>query len=188
MTEAYPLQWPANKRRTQRRERSRFDITFAAARDALIPEIRRLGGTHIVLSTNISLRQDGLPYANRGEPDDRGAATYFRYGDKSMCFACDKWDKVGDNIHAIRKTIEAIRGIERWGSKDMLEAAFTGFIALPPPGKPWHEVLGVVPNAPMDVRRRAYLLQAKIHHPDSVGGDEEKMAEVNRAWEEAQNV
>jgi hypothetical protein len=31
-----------------------------------------------------------------------------------MCFACDRWDSVGDNVYAITKTIKALRGIERW--------------------------------------------------------------------------
>jgi hypothetical protein len=48
-----------------------------------------------------------------------------------MCFACDRWDSVADNVQAIRKTIEALRGIERWGTGDMVQRAFAGFVALP---------------------------------------------------------
>ena len=63
-----------------------------------------------------------------------------------MCFACDKWRDVYDNIYAIGKTIEALRGIERWGTGDMVEQAFTGFVALPSPKSPW-EILGVPSRA-----------------------------------------
>jgi hypothetical protein len=38
-----------------------------------------------------------------------------------MCLACDRWDKVQDNIYAIAMTIEPLRGIERWGSGSMVE-------------------------------------------------------------------
>jgi hypothetical protein len=72
----------------------------------------------------VQLRQDGLPYANRRAPSDTGAAVYFSYKGRQMCFACDKWQDVYDNIYAISKTIEALRGIERWGAGDMVEQAF----------------------------------------------------------------
>lgn len=72
MNEAYPLQWPAGKPRTSIPARSRFDVTFATARDELVREIQMLGGNLPVLSTNIPLKRDGLPYAGEQEPDDRG--------------------------------------------------------------------------------------------------------------------
>ncbi len=49
------------------------------------------------------------------KPDDRGVAVYFTHLRRSMCFTCDKWDQVEDNLYAIVKTIETLRGIERWG-------------------------------------------------------------------------
>lgn len=186
MTQAYPLHWPAHTPRAQDPAGSQFKTSFGIARDCLILEIKRLGGEHAVLSANIALKPDGMPYANRPEPQDKGVAVYFQYNGKSMCFACDKWNKVGDNIQAIRKTIEAIRSIERWGSKDMLEAAFTGFVALPAPQqkRAWHEILGVRPNAPISEIKQAYHLRAKIVHPDK-GGVIEQMMELNAAYKEA---
>ena len=77
MPEAHPLAWPEGRPRTKRPQRSRFDVGFANARDELFDEIRRLGGSVPVLSTNVELRRDGLPYASRPEPDDSGAAVYF---------------------------------------------------------------------------------------------------------------
>src|SRR3712207_8918795 len=46
-------------------------------------------------------------------------------GEKRV-LACDKWDRIADTIHAIAKTIEATRGIERWGSVTT-EQAFAGY-------------------------------------------------------------
>jgi hypothetical protein len=65
MKEAYPLSWPDGWKRVARRSRSRFEVSgFGKARDFLLAEIRRMGGTGVILSTNIPLRNDGLPYAN----------------------------------------------------------------------------------------------------------------------------
>ena len=127
-----------------------------------------MGGRNAVISTNRPVRRDGLPYASAREPDDPGVAVYFeREGDR-VCFACDQYDRVWKNMRAIQKTIEAMRGIERWGSKEMLDRAFTGFTALPPPDapiemggpdalpKPWHHILGVSADAAWSEIRSAY--------------------------------
>lgn len=90
------------------------------------------------------MRQDGFPYPKQALPADKGVAIYFTLNSRQMCFACDRWDKVQDNIYAIAMTIEALRGIERWGSGSMVEQAFTGFVALPAPKSP-HDILGVRP-------------------------------------------
>jgi hypothetical protein len=65
MTTAYPLQWPDGRPRTpaHRRTKAAFSTTFAVARDNLVAEVRRLGGRNLVISTNVPLRQDGLPSA-----------------------------------------------------------------------------------------------------------------------------
>ena len=125
MAEAFPLYWPEGWKRTAYRRTSAFKIAaFGKARDLLLAEIKRMGGTSIVLSTNISLRNDGLPYAGQRNPDDPGVAVYFLYKKRQMSFACDAYRKVEENAYAIAKTIEALRGIERWGASDMMERAY----------------------------------------------------------------
>lgn len=195
-TEAYPLSWPPGRARTHvwARERAKFDVTFARARDNIVAEIGRLAGRYpdpqVVISTNIALRRDGLPLAGQRQPDDPGVAVYFLYKKRQMSFACDRWEKIEHNMQAIAKTIEALRGIARWGTGDMLEAAFTGFMALPAPlaagmKRPWREVLGVG-NAPVDAQsvQAKWRILAMQHHPDR-GGDPAKMAELNAARDEA---
>lgn len=134
-TDAHPLRWPDGRPRTRAPQRSRFEVSFAAARDGLLDEIGRLGGSAVVVSTNVPLRRDGLPYAGGGEPADRGVAVYFAVRGRALCFACDRWDRVRDNLQAIRRTVEALRGIERWGTGAMVKQAFDGFRALPAPGE-----------------------------------------------------
>lgn len=186
--EAFPLCWPIGRPRTFCRSRGRFKTQFGKARDKLLHELSLLGAKNVVVSSNIALRNDGIPYANRSQPQDTGIAVYFTYKKKEHCFACDRWDNTADNIHAINLTIGALRGISRWGTGDMMEAAFTGFEQLPAPvpRKTWREILGIHPQEKdLGMIRPRFLEKAKQAHPDN-GGSNEHMSEVNRAWEEAQ--
>lgn len=192
MIEAHPLYWPQGQERTISflRQQSKFKSTFAVARDELLREVERLRGRCFrggdpILSTNVALRQDGLPYANQREPDDPGVAVYFEYKKKQMCFACDKYRKVWENMVAIRKTIEAIRGIERWGSSDMMERAFQGFAALPPASdQAWWDVLGISRHAARHEIESAYRRRRSETHPDH-GGNADEFHRVTRVYEEA---
>lgn len=186
--EKYPLTWPQGWVRAKNKERSRFKTSFARARDELLHEINLLGGDSVILSTNIPLRRDGLPYADFRMPQDPGVAVYFKYKGKPMCFACDKWERVEDNVQSICLSIGAIRGLERWGASDMIERAFTGFTALPAPAsaaKEWFEVLNIKPDAPLDDIKAARNRLVKKYHPDI--GDEpsvEMTSKINKAYEE----
>lgn len=185
-TTAYPLAWPLHKPRTptHRRERSNFgtrrSVTPGRVRDELVNEIALLGGREVIISTNVPLRRDGLPYASASPVDgDPAAAVYFNRKGKPHCFACDQWQTVDENLWAIRKTIEALRGVARWGSGDMMEQAFTGFVALPAPEQPWN-VLAVGMAASRDEVEAAYRRLAMRYHPDR-GGDAGEMARINAA-------
>jgi DnaJ-domain-containing protein 1 len=104
---------------------------------------------------------------------------------RPFVIACDTYRKVRWNLRAIGATVEALRAIQRHGASSMLEQAFTGFAALPPANraKPWHEVLGVAETAAAEAVRDAYRELARIHHPDA-GGNAERMAEINGAFDE----
>jgi hypothetical protein len=166
-------------------------MSFARARDHLMNEIRLLGGRNPILSSNIALRLDGLPYANQAEPDDPGIAVYFTYKGKQHCFVCDDWKKTYDNVRAIGKTIEALRGIARWGTGDMMERAFQGFVALPAPeGEPWWSVLGYRDESgalESDFEARAKSLMQTLH-PDREGGDEWRFKQVTKAREKGRAI
>lgn len=191
MTTAYPLQWPAGKPRTRTPQPSRFGshstFSVSTTTSKLMAELRRLGAKNIVLSTNLELRLHGLPYSNRRAPADAGVAVYFTLKGEARCFACDRWQKVEENIVALAHTIDALRGIERWGGGNMVDQAFAGFAALPAPSaaKHWSEVIGVQRGADLDDVRTAYRRKAMAAHPDR-GGDASVMAELNAAWTEFQ--
>lgn len=193
MAEAYPLQWPDGWKRTESSNRGtpRFKGTFGSTRDGLLEEIRRFGGTMVVLSTNVPLRNDGLPYANARQPDDPGVAVYFQRKGKPVSLACDKWKTVGENIRALQLTLEAMRGIDRWGSSELMERTFTGFTALPAPEsssmRSWESILGLAGCRDIGtVRKRRNELVRKYHPDFGEEASHDKMAEVNRAFEAAE--
>lgn len=193
MERAYPLQWPEGRPRTPgiKREHSRFDVTPDRAQHEMRHEIRLMGGKNVVVTTNQRVRQDGLLYARdlSRTPDDPGVAVYFERKGERVCFCCDRYGKIWENMRAIGKTIKALRDIERWGSAEMLDRAFMGFAALPSPGQAhsqqWWVVLGIDPNtATTDDVRRAYRIKAGECHPDR-GGSDLAMAELNVARDAA---
>ncbi|MGN6478311.1 MAG: hypothetical protein ACTHKV_13885, partial [Flavipsychrobacter sp.] len=174
MIEAYPLHWPMAYTRTPayKRKNSQFKNTLGAARDFLKSEVRKLGATNLIISTNIPTKQNGDLYADysRYKLDDPGVAIYFNYNGKEVALCCDQYGRVWENIQALAKAIEAIRGLERWGVSDFLDRAFTGFQQLPESttGEQniW-EVLGLdsKPESSIVVHQ-AYKSKAKTVHPD----------------------
>mgnify|MGYP001607642862 CR=1 FL=1 len=94
------------------RRHARFKTSFATARGNLIREIKLLGGDNCIFSSDIPRRQDGLPYAAaKPTSGDPGIAAYFNRKGKQLCFACDRYLTVDDNLHAIELTVQALRGI-----------------------------------------------------------------------------
>ena len=185
--DAYPLTWPKGWTRENGREASRFGTNSKKAHALLMAEVARMGGTNIILSTNVPLTRYGVMDMGR-EPVDPGAAVYFTRDGKQMVFACDRYSVLRDNIMSIAKTIEAMRGIERWGASSMMERAFSGFglsvqASAPAPvtEELWWDVLDVSRTASADVINAAFRVKAKAAHPDRPGGSYEAMQRLNAA-------
>lgn len=186
--QSYPLKWPAGVPRTKFRGASRFKADAEVARRALLNEVALMGGTLAVISSNVKPRNsysDGV-----SGKDDPGVAIYFQRKGKSMVFACDRWWNVKDNLHALKLTIEALRGIERWGSAEMMEQAYSGFAALPAStaGESWWSVLGVEATDSLAVVDAAYRVKLHEVHPDRPGGSHEAMQKLNLARDQARAV
>ena len=203
---ASPLSWPPGWRRTpsHRRTSAKFgkgvevrsqfsgnvykqkrELTIEDGVQRIRGELGRMGINlaTVIISSDLRLRQDGLPYSNQATSKlDPGAAVYWRDGKDARCMAVDRYDRIADNLAAIAATIEAMRAIERHGGATILDRAFMGFAALPAPAaqnQP-HEVLGVAENANRAEIEYAYRRLAQQVHPD-VGGSTEQMARVNTA-------
>jgi len=191
--ESYPLHWPVGWPRTEKPKSSLFSTSLSVARDGLIEEIHLLGGRDVIISTNQETYRRGgrdIPYAKQlALGEDCGAAVYFKLNGNPQVFACDRWNRLQDNLQAIRKTIEALRGIDRWGSSEMMNRVFTGFAALPETAGQssgsWWEVLGFdSPYHPQAAYQAAYRKKARTAHPDN-GGSDAAMARLNWAIEQA---
>lgn len=184
--DAFPLCWPTGWKRSSSRKRSQFRTPFSRARYELFKELKLLGcgDWNVIISSNIPLRRDGLPYAGQANPSDPGVAVYFPLNQRPMVFACDQYVTATDNLYAITKSIEALRGIKRWGASDMMERSFTGFQALPSAKKNWWEILGVSQQASIEEIKKAWRIKAQENHPD-LGGSHEIMTKINQAYEEA---
>ena len=103
MVEAYPLCWPEGWKRTKRAERrnakfgrsvqvegrswkSKQDLTVTQALSRVLEQLERMGidRQEVVISTNIRTRLDGMPRSGEREPEDRGAAVYWRERGKPL--------------------------------------------------------------------------------------------------------
>lgn len=187
--EAYPLCWPAGWPRTDwsRRGKSRFGGNTYNQISELQRELRLLGAKDVIISSNVPIRQDGLPYSDAAKRryDDPGVAVYFTLKKRPMCMARDSYWTPWENMRSLVLTIEGLRQMERHGGSYMLERAFSGFVAIAPPSwkKPWREVFGVKPEWNGDITT-LYREKARSRHPD-IGGSDTLMAELNVAYEEA---
>lgn len=204
MTTAYPLAWPDGWPRTPAHRRkpagilkAPFHVSVARAQNV----VRLLGSRTLVVSSNLQLRVDGLPRADQADTfiPDPGIAIYFSLRDKPMVIAQDVYAKPRANLQSLALALEYLRGLERHGGGHMMERAFGGFSALPPPKgaatpaeRPWREILGPLPdgldNADMLMLAEArYRAKAREAHPDSGGGNETMIAlnaAITRAREE----
>lgn len=188
---AYPLSWPAGRPRTPRHavERSAFGKhSLAEARDELLRQVGLLRATGIVLSTNIPLRKDGMPRGDWRAPQDAGVAVYFTLRGKRLAMGSDRWHSVEHNLWALAKTIEAQRGVTRWGAVEV-EQAFAGYAALPSPGdqraKNCWTVLGIAAGSGTDAIEAAFRARAKECHPDVTGLGAGAFQRLNQARDEA---
>jgi hypothetical protein len=203
---ASPLCWPPGRPRTPASERQhgkfgrrgssgwgRVELTLAQARDRVLEQINlftRAGQQwrtdNVIISSDLKLRNDGLPRSGQKQPDDPGIAVYFELDGKSRCIPCDNYLRIEDNLAAVAATLEALRTLERHGSA-MFEAAFTGFTALPSPdqvvSRTWRDVLGYWGND-INVGKRYYQSARKKAHPDH-GGSSDQFHEVETAWQQA---
>lgn len=187
--QAYPLSWPTAWPRVKWRNRSNFgERSIAVCVDEILRQLSLLGATSTTISSNLELRQDGLPKSNQRQPSDVGVAVYFKLKKADRVLACDKWARIEDNMWAIAKHVDALRGQQRWGVGS-IDQAFAGYTALPAAGattgESWWSVLEVNRTDSGDLIRAAYRAKAKVMHPD-MGGTADAFQRIQTAWEQAE--
>lgn len=187
----YPLCWPSNWPRKKWPETSRFgNHSVHKAKTFLKEELQRLGAKNVVISTNLQLNLDGLPYTKQRKPKDLGVAVYFKLNNLDQCFPCDRWNKVSHNLYAIAKTIEALRGIDRWGSKHMLNATFSGFAQLPSgEGAEQIETMDLFENCKtLEEGKKAYREWCAIFHPDKENGSHKAFLDLQEQYDRFKRI
>ncbi len=205
--DAFPLAWPVGWPRAKTRERAHFgavavrrndsgstwkqrrELTLAEGRDRLLDQLGLMGVANIVISSNARVRRDGGLYSDQRNPDDPGAAVYFRMPDERghsqpRVLACDKWDRLADNLAALAAHVDALRGIDRYGVGSLAQA-FAGYKALAAVGERprWWQVMGFKQRPGATAAEAKYLELMQMHHPDK-GGNPNQAAEINAAWQE----
>lgn len=186
-----PLAWPSGWNRTLNPITSRFGkwnnkVSIAKAADFVLEELARMAIPEykVIISTNLRYRNDGRPYSNQKEPDDKGVAVWWMDERQQKVIALDQYDRIADNLYAIGKTIQAMRSIERWGGSEILNRTFTGFTALPDNSKmTWREVLKYCGDS-LAGATDAYRKARSCAHPDT-GGSDQLFKDVQEAWEQA---
>jgi hypothetical protein len=194
MNDNYPLSWPIGRSRTPAHQRKYGNLNkmpSGRVRQLLVSELQKMNVSSFVISSNVSVRRDGLPYSGQREPEDTGVVLYFTRKGQDIAISCDAWQSVDANLRAIGLTIEAIRGMERWGTEEMVDRAFNGFKELPETiimgehtSRAWWEVLGVAQNASLTVVHAAYRALLHERHPDK-GGSDFEFQELQKAYETA---
>ena len=195
---AHPLTWPEGWERSPSQEHARFtrktgshsrrNVTISEATRFVMGELERMGidDWNVIISSNLKLRQDGLPISGQRDPDDNGVSVWWKTKGTQKVIAIDKYYRAADNLYAIGKTIEALRGIERWGSGEILERTFTGFTAVTYQPDDWRATLDYYGESLSECKAK-YREKIRKAHPDS-GGTDAEAARVNAAWEAAQEV
>lgn len=168
------VQWPPGWERTSsgnRKRGNRFtyggrDVPYDVAYDLLKDELRMLGARYVDISS-----------------DDSGVVAYFRLNGAPRVMASDRYDTPAANMRSLGLAVAAMRQLERHGGGAMMDRAFAGFTALPPPRSCW-EILELEPGSNRLAIERAFRAKALKHHPDQ-GGSDKAMAELNAARDEA---
>lgn len=192
---ASPLTWPQGWKRSKQLISSRFGkwnnpVSINKAVRFVIDNLRQMGvsESEVIISTDLKLRNDGLPYSNQKNPSDTGAAVWWKKDGEQKVIALDKYDRIADNIYAIGKTVDALRGIERWGGGEILNRTFTGFTALPDPNSAsqphWRTILDYQGSVLTEANKQYKKLRSR-YHPDT-GGSAEEFHILNLAWKQAE--
>ncbi len=195
----YPLTWPQGWKRAETRNASRFGtkdggatkaLTLATGLRRLTLELARLGAEDVIISTDVPVRRDGMPYASAAQPEDPGCAVYFTLRRRPHCLACDAYTKLADNMAAIAGHIDALRAIGRYGV-GTIEQAFAGYTALPArmsDETDWRAVLRIGPSATRIEAEAQYKARMRTRHRDAQDGSEAAMLQLNQAIAKAREV
>lgn len=116
------------------------------------------------------------------QTDEERAVTliYTHVSGREVRLTMNQQSRGQDNLRVLYLATEALRLNETRGIGNVIADAYLQ-LAAPSHVDPW-EVLGVRPDAEIEIIHAAYRAKAKIAHPES-GGSEEAMKQVNDAYD-----
>lgn len=172
-----PLVWPKGQPRTEKPIRSQFaDPSVPKALKKLDHELTLMGALSMRISADLPIGRSGQYLTAWNRHDDHGVVVSWTLkSGATYTLANDNFDNPSDNLWGIALSIEAMRGLKRWGGDRLVEMAFSGAKSLPQHGSssgPFDDL-----NTKKEIDARYYEL-AKTYHSDH-GGTDEMMAELN---------
>lgn len=127
-----PQPWTRPATPKTQRKHGNFRTSYTRTLDKLQYELEKIGATEILFECSFhanQIRLDGWPKANQS-PEYNGIAVSFNHPEVGRVeYVTDRYFLWQDNLHAIALTLEALRGVERWGVVASGQQ-YTGFKAI----------------------------------------------------------
>jgi|SRR5579859_1595977 len=115
---------------------------------------------------------------NQTEIDRTVTLSYTKNG-KQINLQMGRQARAVDNLRVLYLAIDDMRMNEKRGIAEVLQSAYMQLNA-PKAKKSPYEILGIMPDAPIEVAEAAYKAKARTAHPDA-GGSVEAIKELNEA-------
>ena len=113
--------------------------------------------------------------------EERTVTLIYTHGSgRDVRLTMDKQTRAQDNLRVLYLATEALRMNETRGIDNVIADAYLQ-LAAPSHVDPW-EVLGIRPDADIEIVHAAYKARAKTVHPDH-GGSAEAMKDLNDAYD-----
>jgi hypothetical protein len=154
----------------------RTQISWNQTLQDLADEFRLWGIDDWATNTPHGARWEG--WRPQSELERTVRLTYYK-NDKPVTLEMGKQARAVDNLRVLYLAIQAMRLNEKRGISEVIESAYLQ-LAAPGQQKSPHEVLGIMPNAPLEVAEAAYKARVRVAHPD-VGGSEAQIKALNDA-------
>ena len=178
------LTWPEKQPRTAYRSYGPFKTEVQKATSEIENELPRWGIKQWIISRNnqrIFAGDPGVAVWWNHPPKKPGGAVELRV------LACDRYDSVAKNLHAIYLTLDAMRALNRWGAYTLEQAIEGAKLALPAPEGAdtinWRAVFGDVPAGLAAIDALAVVNGRYRRKAAEANGDDSELRRLNLAVE-----
>lgn len=118
----------------------------------------------------------------RQTEEDRTVTLTYQKDGRPVTLKMGKQARAVDNLRVLYLAVEAMRLNEKRGLGEVIQEAYLQ-LAGPEPAIDPYELLGIRPDAPLEVAEAAWKVKMKTVHPDA-GGSEEQVKRLNAAIEQ----